>query len=99
MAPEVRAWLHDLPHRDRASAVLVGQAIGLLLEAGPELVGDGRPHPPFSSVVAPSGEVDVGGYRHLPLAGFKSGLTLLRKVNGQRVLSDREVGADRVIHG
>jgi hypothetical protein len=29
----------------RASAVLVGQAIGLLLEEGPELVGDGRPDP------------------------------------------------------
>lgn len=43
----------------------------------------------------PSGEVDVGGYRHLPLAGIKSGLALLQKVNGQRVLSDREVGADR----
>ncbi len=39
MAPEVRAWLHDLRHRDRAS-FLVGQAIGMLLEAGPEL---GRP--------------------------------------------------------
>ena len=37
--PEVRAWLHDLPHRDRARAVLVGQASGLLLEAGPELGG------------------------------------------------------------
>ena len=40
MAPEVRAWLHDLRHCDRASAILVGQAIGMLLEAGPEL---GRP--------------------------------------------------------
>jgi len=40
MTPEVRAWLHDLRHRDRPSAVLVGQAIGMLLEAGPEL---GRP--------------------------------------------------------
>ena len=40
MTPEVRAWLHDLRHRDHASAVLVGQAIGLLIEAGPEL---GRP--------------------------------------------------------
>jgi hypothetical protein len=36
----VRAWLHDLRHRDRLSAIQVGQAIGLLLEAGPEL---GRP--------------------------------------------------------
>ena len=35
MTPEVRAWLHDLRHRDRASAVLVGQAIGMLIEAGP----------------------------------------------------------------
>ncbi len=35
-----RAWLHDLRKRDRASAIQVGQAIGLLLEAGPEL---GRP--------------------------------------------------------
>jgi hypothetical protein len=40
MTPEVRAWLHDLRHRDRASAILIGQAIGMLLEAGPEL---GRP--------------------------------------------------------
>lgn len=40
MTPEVRAWLHDLRHRDRASAILVGQAIRMLLEAGPEL---GRP--------------------------------------------------------
>jgi hypothetical protein len=40
MMPEVRAWLHDLRHRDRASAILVGQAIGMLIEAGPEL---GRP--------------------------------------------------------
>jgi len=40
MTPEVREWLHDLRHRDRASAVLVGQAIGMLIEAGPEL---GRP--------------------------------------------------------
>src|SRR6202167_3329969 len=40
MTPEVRAWLHDLRKRDRASAIQVGQAIGVLLEAGPEL---GRP--------------------------------------------------------
>jgi hypothetical protein len=40
MTPEVRAWLHDLWHSDRASAILVGQAIGMLIEAGPEL---GRP--------------------------------------------------------
>ena len=40
MTTEVRAWLHDLRHRDRASAILVGQAISMLLEAGPEL---GRP--------------------------------------------------------
>lgn len=40
VTPEVRAWLHDLRHRDRASAILVGQAIGMLTEAGPEL---GRP--------------------------------------------------------
>ena len=40
MAPEVRAWLHDLRKRDRASAIQVGEAIGMLLEAGPEL---GRP--------------------------------------------------------
>ena len=37
MTPEVRAWLHDLRRRDRASAIQVGQAIGMLLEAGPEL--------------------------------------------------------------
>jgi hypothetical protein len=40
MTSEDRAWLHDLRHRDRASAILVGQAIGMLMEAGPEL---GRP--------------------------------------------------------
>jgi hypothetical protein len=40
MTPEVLAWLHDLRKRDRASAIQVGQAIGMLLEAGPEL---GRP--------------------------------------------------------
>ena len=44
MTPEVQAWLHDLRKRDRASAIQVGQAIGLLLEAGPEL---GRP--PFAA--------------------------------------------------
>ena len=36
MTPEVRAWLHDLRKRDRASAIQVGQAIGMLLEAGPD---------------------------------------------------------------
>ncbi len=40
MTPEVREWLHDLRHRDRPSAIQVGQAIGMLLEAGPDL---GRP--------------------------------------------------------
>jgi hypothetical protein len=40
MTQEVRAWLHDLRKRDRASAIQVGQAIGMLLEAGPEM---GRP--------------------------------------------------------
>jgi len=40
MTPEVRIWLHDLRRRDRASAIQVGQAIGMLIEAGPEL---GRP--------------------------------------------------------
>ena len=44
MTPEVRAWLHDLRKRDRVSAIQVGQAIGMLLEAGPDL---GRPHPPL----------------------------------------------------
>ena len=33
MTPEIRTWLHDLRHRDRPSAILVGQAIGMLLEA------------------------------------------------------------------
>ena len=48
MAPEVRAWLHDLRKRDRASAIQVGQAIGLLLEAGPELGRPARrPSPPL----------------------------------------------------
>lgn len=37
---EVRAWLHDLRRTDRASAILVGQAITALLEEGPSL---GRP--------------------------------------------------------
>ncbi len=37
MTPEVRAWLHDLRKGDRTSAIQVGQAIGMLLEAGPEL--------------------------------------------------------------
>jgi hypothetical protein len=40
MTPEVRAWLHDLRKRDRPSAIQVGPATGMLLEAGPEL---GRP--------------------------------------------------------
>jgi hypothetical protein len=40
MTPEVRAWRHDLRKRDRANTIQVGQAIGMLLEAGPEL---GRP--------------------------------------------------------
>ena len=40
MAPEVREWLHDLRKRDRPSVIQVGQAIGMLIEAGPEL---GRP--------------------------------------------------------
>ena len=35
MTTEVRAWLHDLRKRDRASAIQVGQAIGMLIEAGP----------------------------------------------------------------
>jgi hypothetical protein len=46
MTPEVRAWLHDLRKRDRTSAIQVGQAIGMLLEAGPEL---GRPSPPHQA--------------------------------------------------
>ena len=40
MTPEVRVWLQDLRKRDRASAIQVGQAVGMLLESGPEL---GRP--------------------------------------------------------
>jgi hypothetical protein len=40
MVPEVRAWLHELRRTDRSTALLVGQAISMLLEAGPEL---GRP--------------------------------------------------------
>lgn len=35
MTPEVRAWLHELRKRDRASAIQVGQAVGMLIEAGP----------------------------------------------------------------
>jgi len=67
MAPEVRAWLHDLRHRDRASAILVGQAIGMLLEAGPEL---GRPladrirHSRLSSRPAPVLYVHPTAYRY-----------------------------------
>ncbi len=37
---EVRDWLHQLRHTDRASAILVGQAITALLDEGPSL---GRP--------------------------------------------------------
>ena len=37
---EVRDWLHQLRRTDRASAILVGQAITALLEEGPSL---GRP--------------------------------------------------------
>jgi hypothetical protein len=37
MTPEVRAWLHGLRKRDRASAIQVGAVIGMLLEAGPDL--------------------------------------------------------------
>jgi hypothetical protein len=38
MTPGVRAWLHDLCRRDRDSAIQGGRAVGILLEAGPELV-------------------------------------------------------------
>jgi hypothetical protein len=44
MTAEVRAWLHGLRKRDRARAIQVGQAIGMLLEAGPPAR---RPRPPF----------------------------------------------------
>lgn len=37
---EVRDWLHQLRHTDRASVILIGQAITALLEEGPSL---GRP--------------------------------------------------------
>jgi hypothetical protein len=40
MVNEVRDWLHQLRHADRATAVLVGQAITALLDEGPAL---GRP--------------------------------------------------------
>jgi hypothetical protein len=40
MVSEVRDWLHALRRADRASAVLVGQAVTALLEEGPSL---GRP--------------------------------------------------------
>jgi DNA-binding XRE family transcriptional regulator len=56
MTPEVRAWLHDLRHRDRTSAILVGQAIGMLIEAGPEL---GRPHSSFPAE-QPEGKLRPG---------------------------------------
>ena len=45
MTPEVRAWLHDLRKRNRASAIQAGQAIGMLLEADPELGRLRPPHP------------------------------------------------------
>ena len=44
MTPEVRTWLHDLRKRDRASTIQVGEVIGMILEAGPEL---GRSRPPL----------------------------------------------------
>ena len=34
MTPEVRAWLHDLRKRDRASAIQVGQAIACCPKPG-----------------------------------------------------------------
>ncbi|NEW33247.1 addiction module toxin RelE [Nocardia cyriacigeorgica] len=40
MVNEVRDWLHQLRRDDRASAILVGQAITALLDEGPAL---GRP--------------------------------------------------------
>ena len=40
MVSEVRDWLHALRRTDRASAILVGQAVTALLEEGPSL---GRP--------------------------------------------------------
>jgi hypothetical protein len=40
MVEEVRAWLHRLRRSDRATAILVGQALTALLEEGPSL---GRP--------------------------------------------------------
>jgi hypothetical protein len=40
LVTEVREWLHQLRRTDRASAILVGQAITALLDEGPSL---GRP--------------------------------------------------------
>ncbi|KUL26708.1 type II toxin-antitoxin system RelE/ParE family toxin [Actinoplanes awajinensis] len=40
LVAEVRDWLHQLRRTDRASAILVGQAIAALLDEGPSL---GRP--------------------------------------------------------
>jgi len=40
MVHEVRDWLHGLRRTDRATAILVGQAIAALLDEGPNL---GRP--------------------------------------------------------
>ncbi|MFD4403994.1 type II toxin-antitoxin system RelE/ParE family toxin [Nocardia sp. NPDC058499] len=40
MVDDVREWLHRLRHEDRASALLVGQALAALLDEGPAL---GRP--------------------------------------------------------
>lgn len=77
MTPEVRAWLRDLRKRDRASAIQVGQAIGMLLEAGPEL---GRPladrihHSRLSNLKelrpGPAGRSEI---RILLVAGDKAG--------------------------
>ncbi|WP_184074613.1 type II toxin-antitoxin system RelE/ParE family toxin [Nocardiopsis mwathae] len=40
MVEEVREWLHTLRRTDRSTAILVGQAVTALLDAGPSL---GRP--------------------------------------------------------
>ena len=59
MTPEVRVWLHDLRKRDRASAIQVGQAIGMLLEAGPEL---GRPLAPRKGGRKPTAVASAAGH-------------------------------------
>ena len=90
MAPEVRAWLHDLRKRDRASAIQVGQAIGMLLEAGPEL---GRP---LADRIQHSRLTNLKELR--PGSAGRSEIRILYVFDPRRnaVLLEREI---RLVHG